>query len=64
MDVVIAQLNRPYMEVLNRYNVDYILIGEYETSSLTINEDAIASRYPCIFESDNGNMRIYQVVTD
>ena len=51
-------------EVLNRYNVDYILIGEYETSSLTINEDAIASRYPCIFESDNGNMRIYQVVTD
>ena len=51
-------------EVLRRYAVDYILIGEYETSSLTINEDAIASRYPCIFESDNGNMRIYQVVTD
>lgn len=51
-------------EVLRRYAVDYILIGEYETASLTINEDAIASLYPCVFESDNGNMRIYQVVTD
>ena len=51
-------------EVLRRYAVDYILIGEYETSSLTINEDKIAERYPCVFESDNGNMRIYQVVTD
>ena len=52
-------------EVLNRYNVDYILIGEYETSSLTINEDAIAfterfSTYAAILEK---KMMIYDKFT-
>lgn len=48
-------------DVLEKYQVDYIMIGDYERSSLIVNEEAIAARYPLAFESGNGRLRIYRV---
>ena len=49
-------------DVLEKYGVDYILVGDYERSALQIDDDALDMLYPMIFESQWGNMRIYQVV--
>lgn len=49
-------------EILTKYNVDYILVGDYERASLQIDEDALDALYPLVFESEWGAMRIYQVV--
>ena len=51
-------------EILQKYGVDYILVGDYERSSLQIDEDALSRLYPLIFESQWGNMRIYQAVSE
>ena len=53
-----------YPEVLARYDVDYILVGEYERASLTVDEAALAELYPLVYESGNGRIRIYQVVDE
>ena len=49
-------------EILTKYNVDYILVGDYERASLQIDENALDTLYPLVFESEWGAMRIYQVV--
>ena len=50
------------MDVLEKYGVDYILVGDYERSAVSIDQDAIDQRFPLIFESKWGNMRVYQAV--
>ena len=42
--------------------MDYILAGDYERSSLEIDSDALEALYPLVFESEWGNIRIYQAV--
>ena len=49
-------------DILEKYGVDYILVGEYERGNLTVDEGMIAQLYPLAFESDSGRVRIYQVV--
>ena len=49
-----------HQDVLTKYNVDYILVGDYERASLQIDEDTLSRLYPLIFESEWGSMRIYQ----
>ena len=51
-----------HMDVLEKYGVDYILVGDYERSAVSIDQDAIDQRFPLIFESKWGNMRVYQAV--
>ena len=51
-----------FADVLARYGVDYILVGEYERANLTVNETALAALYPLVYESDNHRTRIYQAV--
>lgn len=50
-----------HQDILEKYDVDYILVGDYERSSLQIDDGALDALYPRIFESKWGNMRIYQV---
>ena len=51
-----------YADVLARYDVDYILVGEYERANLTIDEGMLEELYPLIYESAGGRTRIYQAV--
>ena len=48
-------------DVLEKYAVDYILVGDYERGSLEVNEQTIADSWPLVFESSRSVLRIYQV---
>ena len=50
-------------DILAKYNVDYILVGDYERSALTIDEKALDAMYPVVFTSEWGDIRIYQAVS-
>ena len=49
-------------DVVETYQVDYILVSSYERSSLQIDEAALAAQYPLVFTSASGGTRIYQAV--
>ena len=49
-------------DILRKYGVDYILVGDYERSSLRIDDDALDELYPKVFESEWGTMRVYRAV--
>ena len=51
-----------YADVLTRYDVDYILVGEYERSNLMINYEKLQALYPQIYDPTDGRVQIYQVV--
>lgn len=46
-------------ELLARYGIDYVLIGENERLRFEANEDAFRSRYPLVF--DESGVRLYQI---
>lgn len=48
-------------EILDKYGVDYIAVGEYERANLTIDEEALRALYPLVYEANNTSMRIYAV---
>jgi hypothetical protein len=45
--------------LLERYGVDYVVIGEEERRQLGADENAYASRYPCVLRTPN--YRVYAV---
>ena len=49
------------LDVLQRYNAEYIYVSSYERNSswFELNEDAIAQLFPLIY--DDGDHRIYRV---
>lgn len=47
--------------VLQKYDVDYILLGDYERYELHASQAALDALYPLVFESSDGRIRIYQV---
>jgi len=51
------------LELLGRYDVDYIYISSYERSSswFTLNEEALETLFPVVYESYGGEHRIFQV---
>ena len=49
-------------DILDKYGVDYILVGDYERSSIYIDEEVMENLYPLLYASQYGTMRIYQVV--
>ena len=50
-------------DILEKYGVDYILVGDYERSNLQIDSEALERLYPLVFESQWGDTRIYQAVS-
>lgn len=48
-------------DVLDKYGVDYIMLGDYERYELGASQEALDVLYPVVFESDGGRIRIYQV---
>ena len=51
-----------YADVLARYDVDYILVGEYERANLSIDYGKLEQLYPVVYERADGRVQIYQVV--
>ncbi len=49
------------LDVIERYSIDYIYIGPYERSDYYVDEETISAMYPCVFESEDGSIRIYKV---
>lgn len=47
--------------VLQKYDVDYILLGDYERYELHASQAMLDALYPLVFESSDGRIRIYQV---
>ena len=47
--------------VLQKYDVDYILLGDYERYELHASQATLDALYPLVFESSDGRIRIYQV---
>ncbi len=48
------------MDVLHRYNVEYIYLSSYERASYHVNEEAMDTLFPIIYE--NSETKIYQVI--
>ena len=56
-----------HQDVLEKYGVTYILVSGWERSDMTVDEQALESMYPIIFESQYGSLTIYDAsggVTD
>ena len=56
-----------HQDVLEKYGVSYILVSGWERSDMTVDEQALESMYPIIFESQYGSLTIYDAsggVTD
>ena len=49
-----------YADVLEKYSVDYILLGGYELNELRPNVTALSALYDCVYEADDGTC-IYAV---
>ena len=47
--------------ILEKYDVDYIMLGDYERYELGASQSALDALYPLVFESSDGRIRIYQV---
>ena len=48
-------------DILAKYHVDYILVGDYERGSLQIDQEALERLYTLVFHSEWGDMRVYRV---
>lgn len=46
-------------DLISTYGIDYIEVSSWELADYNVNENALRSAYPCIF--DNGEIRIYRV---
>jgi len=51
-----------HAEILEKYGVAYILVGDYERSGVKVDETGLAALCPLVFESSGGSMRVYQAV--
>ncbi|MBQ8080590.1 MAG: hypothetical protein IJ240_01685 [Clostridia bacterium] len=49
------------VDILQKYGVQYIMIGPYERSNLSVDEAAIQKLYELAFESEYAEIRIYRV---
>lgn len=47
------------LPLFQKYEVDYVVISSWERSSYTIEEDAFASLFPCVYS--NGEFTLYRV---
>ena len=48
-------------DILEKYGVEYILVSGWERSDYYVDDDAMESLYPVIFESEYGSLTIYDV---
>ncbi len=48
-------------DILEKYDVSYILVSGWERTDYSVNEHALERLYPVIFESDYGSLTIYSV---
>ena len=49
------------IDVLQKYDVSYILVSGWERSDYSVNESALERLYPVLYESKYGSLIIYQV---
>ena len=49
------------LNVLEKYGVDYILVGPNERSRMTVNESALNALFPRMYENEGGSIVIYAV---
>ncbi len=55
-----------HLDLLSKYDVDYIYISSYERSSswFRLNEEALEATFPLVYESQGGEHRIFQVAEE
>ena len=52
-----------HTEFLDRYHVQYIMVGPYERAGLNIDQEALDALYPAVFTSSSESILIYQVIS-
>ncbi len=45
--------------LFSRYQVDYMLVSDYERNSFQVDEQSLEEKYPCVY--DDGCRKLYQV---
>ncbi len=48
-----------YPEIFAEYDIDYIMVSDYELFTYAVDEETIEAMFPCVFQA--GNVRLYQV---
>ena len=48
------------LDILEKYQVDCILLGDWERGSMTVNERALRILFPVVYESENKNVVIFE----
>ena len=48
------------LDLLEKYQVDYILVSEWEKAGMTVNERALRILFPVVYESENGSTVIFE----
>ena len=48
------------LELLEKYQVDYILVSDWEKGSMTVNERALRILFPVVYESETGSTVIFE----
>ena len=46
--------------ILEKYGVDYILVGGSERSMYAVNLPALSQTFECVYTSDNGQIMIFK----
>ena len=49
-----------HLDLLEKYQVDYILCSEWERGSMTVNDRALRILFPAVYESGDGRVVIYE----
>ncbi len=48
------------LDLLEKYQVDYILVSDWERADMTVNERALRSLFPVVYESEYGSSVIFE----
>ena len=48
------------LAILEKYQVDYILVSDWERGGMTVNERALRILFPVVYESENKNVVIFE----
>lgn len=49
-----------HLDILEKYGVDYILVGDWERGGMTVNEQAMRRLFPAVYESEYQNVVIFE----
>ncbi|MBR3742135.1 MAG: hypothetical protein IKN04_17055 [Clostridia bacterium] len=48
------------LDILEKYQVDYILVSDWEKAGMTVNEQALRTLFPAVYESENSRTVIFE----